>query len=122
MRSTFAFRRGPCLHYAASRSAKTVEIFATRTSFATPMAFKSLSVIQEISNSYHVRPWRAEVGCAWWLLCQPSPKVNSATHQLLRLSSRVLNRRLPHMCVAELISHVACRPNTTRKQTPHRNS
>ena len=27
-------------------------------------------------------------------------------HQLLRESSRVLNRRLPHMCVAEFTSHV----------------
>ena len=27
---------------------------------------------------------------AWWLLCQPSPKASSATHQLLRLRSPVL--------------------------------
>ena len=59
-----------------------------------------------MSNSYQARPWRAETGCAWWLLCQPSPNVSSATHQLLRESSRVSKRRVPHMCVAEFTSHV----------------
>ena len=34
-------------------------------------------------------PWRAEVGNAWWLWCQPSPSDTSATTQLLRLSSSV---------------------------------
>ena len=54
--------------------------------------------IQDGSNSYQARPCRAEVGWAWWLLCQPSPKVISATHQLLRESSRVSNRRrAPHV-------------------------
>src|SRR6266852_4301685 len=71
------------------------------------------------SISYHFKPCRAEVGCAWWLLCQPSPKVRSATHQLLRESSLVSNRRRPHRCVAELTSHVECRPTVTRRQTPH---
>ena len=69
-----------------------------------------------MSNSYQARPWRADVGCAWWLLCQPSPNVISATHQLLRESSRVAKRRVPHMCVAEFTSQVACRPNTTRRK------
>src|SRR5580698_4646755 len=71
------------------------------------------------STSYHARPWRAETGWAWWLLCHPSPPVTSATHQLLREASRVSNRRLPHMCVAEFTSHVACRPRVTRRKTPH---
>ena len=66
----------------------------------------AFSVIQLMSNSYQARPWRAETGCAWWLLCQPSPKVRSATHQLLRESSRVSKRRVPHMCVAEFTSQV----------------
>jgi len=48
-------------------------------------------------------------GWAWWLLCQPSPPVSRATHQLLRESSRVSKRRLPHMWVAELTSQVAWR-------------
>src|SRR5665213_2881604 len=71
------------------------------------------------SISYQARPWRAETGCAWWLLCHPSPPVSSATHQLLRESSRVLKRREPHLCVAELTSQVACRPTVTRRNTPH---
>ena len=63
-----------------------------------PIALSSLSVIQLMSNSYQARPWRAETGCAWWLLCQPSPNVSSATHQLLRESSRVAKRRrAPHV-------------------------
>ena len=37
-----------------------------------------------MSSSYQARPWRADTGWAWWLLCQPSPKLSSATHQLLR--------------------------------------
>src|SRR5262245_28584677 len=76
---------------------------------------------QEGSNSYHARPCRAEVGCAWWLLCQPSPKVKRATHQVLRESSRVAKRRSPHMWVAEFTAQVACSPKTMRTQLPHRN-
>src|SRR5215210_8030768 len=72
-----------------------------------------------MSNSYHVRPWRALVGCAWWLLCQPSPNVRSATHQLFVESSRVAKRRDPHLCVAEFTSHVACSPAVVRKKMPH---
>ena len=45
-----------------------------------------------MSSSYHASPCRADVGCAWWLLCQPSPKVSSATHQLFRERSRVAKR------------------------------
>ncbi len=37
-----------------------------------------------MSISYQARPWRADTGWAWWLLCQPSPNVSSATHQRLR--------------------------------------
>src|SRR6185437_3751490 len=70
------------------------------------------------SISYHLRPWRAETGCAWWLLCQPSPKVMSATHQLLVERSRVANRRDPQLCVAEFTSQVQCRPKTVRKKRP----
>src|SRR3982751_6516246 len=95
---------------------------ATFRSLTTPMALNSFKVIQEISNSYQASPWRAETGCAWWLLCHPSPNVSSATHQLLRESSVVTNRRDPNMWVPELTSHVACSPTTTRRQTAHKNS
>src|SRR5215469_3317841 len=115
MLSDYALSGGRRGHaYAASRSARGVLSRATRTDRATPRCFRNLIVIQEMSNSYQARPCRAELGWAWWLLCQPSPKVNNATHQLLRESSRVANRREPHMCVAEFTSQVACRPTTTR--------
>ena len=77
---------------------------------------------QFTSTSYHVSPWRAAVGCAWWLLCQPSPKVRSATHQRFVESSAVSKRREPHKCVAELTSHVACSPTVTRRKTAHSSS
>src|SRR5205085_11929841 len=77
---------------------------------------------QFTSISYHVSPCRAARGCAWWLLCQPSPKVRSATHQLLVESSAVTKRRVPHRCVAELTSHVACKPNVTRRNRLHMNT
>ena len=47
---------------------------ATLTSHARPSACSVLMPIQLKSNSYQARPWRADTGCAWWLLCQPSPK------------------------------------------------
>ena len=72
-----------------------------------------------MSSSYHARPWRAEIGWAWWLLCQPSPKLSSATNQLLRESSRVAKRREPHMCVIELTIQVTCWPTVTRRKMPH---
>src|SRR5215467_8267184 len=71
------------------------------------------------STSYHAIPWRAETGCAWWLLCQPSPKLTSATHQLLVERSVVAKRRVPQLCVAEFTSQVKCRPRTVRRNIPH---
>src|SRR5579863_4062886 len=75
---------------------------------------------QLVSTSYQVKPWEAEVGWAWWLLCQPSPKVSSATHQLLVERSRVAKRRDPQECVAEFTSQVACSKKTVRKNVPHK--
>ena len=72
------------------------------------------------SISFHVRPWRAICGCAWWLLCQPSPNVRIATQKLFLDVSSVRKRCLPHMCVAELTSHVVWRPITVRRNTPQR--
>src|ERR1700693_370986 len=71
------------------------------------------------SISYHFNPCRAETGWAWWLLCQPSPKVSNATHQLLVERSLVTKRREPQLCVAEFTSQVVCNPSTVRKNTPH---
>ena len=44
------------------------------------------------------------------MLCQPSPNVSRATHQLFFESSLTSKRREPHMCVAELTSQVAWSP------------
>src|SRR5688500_17962961 len=88
-------------------------------SHARPSARSVLMPIQFRSISYQARPWRALVGCAWWLLCHPSPNVSAATHQLFVESSRVSNRREPHLCVAEFTSQVQCRPNVVRKKMPH---
>jgi hypothetical protein len=41
---------------------------------------------QLISSSYQATPWRTHLGSAWWLLCQPSPNVNGATHQFLKVA------------------------------------
>jgi hypothetical protein len=54
------------------------------------------------------------------IVVPPSPKLNRATNQLFRESSRVANRRLPQKCVKELTIHVACSPIVTRRNTPHR--
>ena len=40
-----------------------------------------------MSSCQRPMPWTAEVGKAWWLLCQASPKVSSASHARLRDSS-----------------------------------
>src|SRR5215203_6361864 len=85
---------------------------------ARPNAFNRLMPIQLMSSSYHARPWRALTGCAWWLLCHPSPNESSATHQLFVESSRVANRREPQRCVAEFTSQVQCRPKVVRKKLP----
>lgn len=51
--------------YAASRSAIELETLATRIDFASPKNFRTRIVIQDGSNSYHAKPCRADVGCAW---------------------------------------------------------
>jgi hypothetical protein len=48
----------------------------------------------------------AEVGKAWWLLCQDSPKEGSASQNTLRDSSDVRNRRRPKTWQIELILNV----------------
>src|SRR5574342_785432 len=107
-------------YYAAWRPAVESVTRATRTDLAIPSRLSSRIWIQDGSNSYQAKPCRAEVGCAWWLLCQPSPKVMRATHQLLRESSRVAKRRVPHICVAEFTSQVPCNPTTVRRKMPQR--
>ncbi len=38
---------------------------------------------------------------------------------LFRESSRVLKRRVPHICVMEFTVQVACKPKASRKQVAH---
>ena len=45
----------------------------------------------------------AEVGKAWWLLCQASPKVGIAIRARLRDSSLVSKSRLPKTWQSELM-------------------
>ena len=52
-------------NYAASRSANALVTLATLTPLATPKKRRIWIWIQDMSNSYQARPWRAEVGCAW---------------------------------------------------------
>src|ERR1700752_5139313 len=85
---------------------------------ARPSRLKSNIAYQLESNSYHFMPCRAETGWAWWLLCHPSPRVNTATHQLLVEGSRVGKRREPQIRVAELMSQVAWCPRTVRRKIP----
>ena len=50
------------------------------------------------SISSHFIPCRAEMGLARVLLCHPSPKLSSATHQLLVDASRVSKQRDRRIC------------------------
>src|SRR5690606_37741738 len=49
---------------------------------------------------------------------QPSPIVMKASSQLLRLSSVVTYRRLPHMCASELIVNVQCHSTAVLRKNP----
>ncbi len=57
----------------------------------------------EMSSCQRPRPWVAEVGKAWWLLCQASPKVGIAISARLRDSSVVSKSRLPKTWQSELM-------------------
>jgi hypothetical protein len=51
--------------------------------------------IHDGSTCQNLSPWRAEVGKAWWLLCQDSPKVRRESQARLRDSSPVSKSRRP---------------------------
>src|SRR5579872_2578232 len=86
-------------------------------SHARPRARNAEMPYQFMSISYHASPCFAATGTAWWLLCQPSPKVRIATQKLLVEVSVVMKRREPHMWVAEFTNQVECRPSTVRRKT-----
>ncbi len=62
----------------------------TRTTSQTAPVFSRPSMTSaETSTCQRPRPWTAEVGKAWWLLCQASPRVGIAISARLRDSSVV---------------------------------
>ena len=69
-----------------------------RPSFSSPVMTQA-----EGSTWKRPRPWTAEVGKAWWLLCQASPKEKGASQARLRDSSSVSNLRRPKKWQSELI-------------------
>src|SRR5262249_39800614 len=88
--------------YAAALAAWRSGLMRT-TSQARP-SFSSAQITPAVGSScLAFIPWTAEVGKAWWLLCQASPKVGSASHARLRDSSVVSKSRLPNMWQSELI-------------------
>ena len=64
-------------------------------------------------------PCSAEVGNAWWLLCQASPKEKNESQNRLRDSSFVSKRRRPKKWHSELIEYVAWCRTSTRTAPPH---
>eukprot|EP01023_Acetabularia_acetabulum_P004628 TRINITY_DN1196_c0_g1_i1.p4 TRINITY_DN1196_c0_g1~~TRINITY_DN1196_c0_g1_i1.p4 ORF type:complete len:129 (+),score=14.48 TRINITY_DN1196_c0_g1_i1:1099-1485(+) len=89
------------------------------TFLANPTNFKNLMTCQVISNSWGLSPCLAENSKAWWLLCHPSPQAKSATHQLLRDKSPVLQVWYPHKCAAEFTNQVEWCNQAIRKAPPH---
>src|SRR5205814_10313230 len=87
---------------------------------ASPINCKTRMPHQLKSISYQRKPCRAEVGCAGWVLCQPSQNVSRATHQLLRESSQVSKRALPHKSCAELTREVDMAPSARTRETKRR--
>ena len=70
--------------------------FGRFTSHTSPKRSITHSRFQVRSDCHQWNPCRAEYGCAWWLLCHPSPNAKSAMRKLLRLCSPVSYARLPH--------------------------
>src|SRR5262249_36779594 len=89
------------------------------TFFAQPSRSKRRISHPQGSTSHQYRPFTAELGNAWWLLCQPSPPRTMPSTQLLRLPSAVSNLRVPNTCANELSANVACWVRNTRAKPPH---
>ena len=83
------------------RAWRSGEIFTT--SHTSPSFSSAQITPAEMSISHGLRPWRAEVGKAWWLLCHDSPKDSGASHSRLRDSSPVSKLLRPKKWHSELI-------------------
>src|SRR5213076_470761 len=101
-------RRGECVTQ-RRRAHGTISLRAWRsgatrtTSQASPAFSRTQMTIALGSTSQRRCPWAAEVGNAWWLLCQASPNVISDSHARLRDSSSVAKRRRPKKWHSELM-------------------
>ena len=82
----------------ACRSGPTRTTSHTRPTFSSPRITSA-----EMSIWYQRSPWAAEVGKAWWLLCQDSPNDGSASHDTLRESFGVAKLRRPKKWQSELM-------------------
>src|SRR6185312_8931923 len=74
----------------------------------------------EMSNWPRSTPCRAQVGSAWWLLCQDSPKLRIASGQKFAERSREAYGRSPIMWHTELIDQVTWCSTQTRTSEAHR--
>ena len=72
----------------------------------------------EGSSCQRRRPWRYDVGNAWWLLCHASPQVGIASQARLRDSSWVSKRWRPKKRQSELMLNVNWWHRNTRTAPP----
>src|ERR1700727_2612117 len=94
----------------------------TCTTFQTTPSFSSSAISSPVGSatrSHGLRPWKADVGKAWWLWCQASPIDSGASQNTLRDSSSVSNRLRPKKWQTELIDHVTWCRRKTRTKPPH---
>src|SRR3954452_16015389 len=105
-------------HSAASLAAcRSGEILTT--SQARPVFSRPQITHEDGSNCQGLRPWRADVGNAWWLLCHASPNVKNDSHNRLRDSSPVANCRRPKKWQSELMLYVEWCRTSIRTAPPH---
>src|SRR4030095_4403998 len=84
-----------CRAGAETRFTARAASLGRRTFHASPHVSISRISRYDGSNCHQNSPWRADVGKAWWLLCQPSPRLSSATAALLALWSPLAKGREP---------------------------
>jgi hypothetical protein len=96
-----------CAHSAAGQSGLALAL-GTRAHHVPrePTGLQARMTSADGSSCQRSRPWHADVGKPWWLLCQDSPKEGSASQNTLRDSSDVRNRRRPKTWQIELMLNV----------------
>ena len=96
-----------------------------RTTFHASPSFSSPVITQppgSIAASSFFMPWNAELGNAWWLLCQLSPNEIRLSSQTLRDSSELLKFRRPQKWQIELIENVTWWSRKMRIAPPQRSA